>query len=137
MEIRACDVGQSVPALKELKGFFGCSVICAPTKKDSYVPINSGIPGPGFDRLLAKHPGVRVTGDPPHRFALSIHGNADMPIADAFAESSKGVKDWMEKHLPKGYKQDPTDLFPTHGFFVKSGFVLAGEPGFVSNLTSV
>lgn len=106
LEFRACRVGQSRPTLEALRRLFGAASACAPSAFDGYGGL-SGVRPTTDATILARwqqaHPTHQSFGSSPDGFYWVNDGSVDPPIISAaFAQSWKGVKDWVEAKFPSG-----------------------------------
>ena len=93
VELRSCLVGSNDKALEMLKSFFGSASCSAPKDLDVFGTINPGKPGPdAIPKLLKKFPKAKISGNPPHRFALNV---GIYNKFDAAADSKAAIDNWI------------------------------------------
>lgn len=139
VELRCCLVGCNVNTLEKLKSFFGSASCSAPTDLDVFGTINPGQPGPdAIRKLLKKCPKAKITGNPPHRFALDV---GIMGEFNAAADSKTAIDNWISFHLPGGSKvKFSGQPIPVHGIYPSRGaerIIWAGEKAYRRFLAKV
>lgn len=131
VEIRACDIGQSMLALSALKDFLGAGTVGAPDLPDFFGKLNFGKPnndGNYWQKWQKEHPGQQIYNMQGGKVAVQR-----LLQFNCLAETTKAVNEWIKAYLPTPTKQVNTQKFPVHAF-LGSTFFFPNESGYVSHI---
>ncbi len=141
VELRSCNTGADVDTLKNLRQFFNCKSLTAPTVLDGYAPIDPGSPtiSPGdWSEFRKKHPVRLEEGSPPDRFAIAHRVSPGNKLTfSAITESPKGLRNFIDGHfvVPKTFRAGPP--IPGHALIPPGKAIFPADSEYVSHLRKV
>ncbi len=113
VELRSCNTGADAHTLENLRQFFNCKSLTAPTVLDGYAPIDPGpltLSADAWSEFRKRHPMRIEEGSPPDRFAIAHRVSTGNKLTfSAITQSSKGLRNFIDRHfvVPTSFTASP------------------------------